>query len=267
MFIVMKKFAIALSIFPGSLFIIALLNYAFFAFVERNIAPSGVNIGLSLLLLAALINVPTIISWVVFFIRKRGEEPKTTVGGDASRGKGLMQVAVYLVPALVIVTLSAVMITEFARAKDAPDANRVSSIGEWEARTQLPGFSLLNRADLPSYYVCVYDTGSGEIAFCFNEKKPGSADIHSFGVYDSEGNNLQDPARWNKHSDLNTHGKAYIIKGMVVPVRPGYSGIIRIEFRENRGSGFKSVYTKLLPYNSNSEQGGAGQPATRAESK
>ena len=245
----MKKLAIALSIFSGSLLIIALFNYVFFSFVERNLAPGGVNIGLSLLLLAALINVPTIIAWVVFFIRKRGEEPKPTGGGDARRGKGLMQVAVYLVPALVIGALSAVVITESAWAKDAPDANRVSSIGEWEERTQLPGFTLLDRADLPGYYVCVYDTGSGEIAFCFNEKEPGNADSHSFGVYDSQGKNLQDPARWNKHSDLNTHGKAYLIKGMVVPVRPDYRGRIQIEFKESSGSGFDSVYTKHLHYN------------------
>ncbi len=73
----MKKLAIALSIFPGSFLIIAFFNYVFFSFAERNLAPGGVNIGLSLLLLAALINVPTIIAWVVFFIRNRYSIPVT----------------------------------------------------------------------------------------------------------------------------------------------------------------------------------------------
>jgi hypothetical protein len=39
--------------------------------------------------------------------------------------------------------------------------------------------------------------------------------------------------------------------------------MIQIEFKENN----ESVYTKRLPYNSNSEQGGADQPATAPESE
>ena len=263
----MKKLAIALSVFPGILFVIALLSYVICFFAERSLPSGGVNIGLSLLLLAALVNIPTIVAWVIFLARKRGEGTKPAPGGDTRSGKRRVFVAAYLVAGLVIGALSGTAITVSARAQDAPDVNRVSSIEEWEERTQLPGFTLLDRADLPGYYICVYDTGLGEIAFCYNQKKPEDADSHSFGVYDTRGQNLQDPARWNERSDLNSHGNAYHIAGMVVPVRPDYRGMIQIGFEADDGSGSESVYTKRLPYHRNSEQGGADQPATAPESK
>ena len=62
----MKKLAIALSIFPGALFVIALLSFVISSIAERNLPSGGVNIGLSLLLLSALINIPTIVVWVTF---------------------------------------------------------------------------------------------------------------------------------------------------------------------------------------------------------
>ena len=261
----MKKLAIALSIFPGILSVIALLSYLVCFFAERNLPPGGVNIGLSLLLLAALINIPTVLAWVVFFARTRGEGGKTAPGSDTRKDRRRVFLTAYLATAVVIGGLSGTAITVFARTQDAPDVNQVSSIEEWEKRTQLPGFTLLDRAEIPGYYVCVYDTGLGEIAFCYNQKRPDNAESHSFGVYDTRGQNLQDPARWNKRSDLNSHGAAYFIKGIVVPVRPDYRGMIQIEFKEDSGSGFESVYTKHLPHNSSSEQG-ADQPATDPES-
>ena len=262
----MKKLAIVLSIFPGILFVIALLSYVICFFAERDLPSGGVNIGLSLLLLAALINIPTVVVWVIFLSMKRHEGPKTAPDGDTTSGRGRVLVAAYLVAGLVIGVLSGTMITVSARAQDAPDVNRVSTIEEWEERTQLPGFTLLDRADLPGYYVCVYDTGLEEIAFCYNQKKSEDADSHSFGVYDTRGQSLQDPARWNERSDLNSHGNAYYIAGMVVPVRPDYRGMIQIGFEADDGSGSESDYTKRLPYH-RSEQDSADQPATRSESK
>ncbi|NNC89723.1 MAG: hypothetical protein HKN82_14805 [Akkermansiaceae bacterium] len=263
----MKKLAIALSIFPGILFVIALLSYVICFIAERNMPPGGVDIGLSLLLLAALINIPTIVAWVVFLVRKRGEDTNTKQGGGTRRDKKQVFVTAYLATALVIGALSGTAISVLARTRDTPDVNRVDSIGDWEQRTQLPGFTLLDRADLPGYYLCVYDTGLGEIAFCYNQKQPENAKSHSFAVYDTRGQNLQDPARWNKRSDLNSHGKRHFIAGMVVPVRPDYSGTIQIEFSADSGSGFEPVYAKRLPYNGNSEQDGADQPATAPESE
>ena len=263
----MKKLAIALSVFPGILFVIAFLSYVICFFAESNLPPGGVNIGLSLLLLAALINIPTIAAWVIFFAKKRGEGTKIAPRGDTRSGKRRVFVAAYLVAALVIGVLSGTAITVFARTQDAPDVNRVSSIEEWRKRTQLPGFTLLDRADLPGYYICVYDTGLGEIAFCYNQKKPEEVDSHSFAAYGSQGQNLQDAARWNMRSDLNGHGESYFIEGMVVPLRPDYRGMIQIGFEADDGSGSESVYTKRLPYHRHSEQDSADQPATRSESK
>ena len=252
----MKKLAIILSIFPGILFVIALLSYVICFFAELNLPSGGVNIGLSLLLLAAIINIPTLVVWVIFLARKRHEGPKTAPDGDTKSGKRRVFIAAYLVAGLAIGVLSGMAITVSARSQDAPDVDLVSSIEEWQQRTQLPGLTLLDRVDLPGYYVCVYDTGLGEVAFCYNQKKPEDSESHSFGVYDFQGQNLQDAARWNKRSDLNSHGEPYFIKGMVVPVRPDYRGMIQIEFKENS----ESIYTKRLPYKSNSEQDGAGNP-------
>ncbi len=148
------------------------------------------------------------------------------------------------------------------RANKTPDVNRVSGIEEWEQKTRLPGFTLLDRADLPGYYICVYETGLREIAFCYYQKKPEAANRHSFAVYDTDGRNLQDPARWNKSSELNKPGDTYFIPGMVVPLRPDYAGAIQVEFKSDSGSGLQPVYKKRLPYNSDSEQGRARQSAT-----
>lgn len=76
-FDIMKKLAIALSIFPGGLLVIALLSYVICSIAERNLPPGGANIGLGLLFLAAVVNVPTLLSWILFFARKRGESTET----------------------------------------------------------------------------------------------------------------------------------------------------------------------------------------------
>jgi len=263
----MKKLAIALSIVPGILFVIALLLYVICSVAERNLPPGGVNIGLSLLLLAALINIPTMAAWLIFLARKRGQSLQTARGDDRGRGMIWVSVAAYLATAVVIGVLSSAAIAAYTRTHNTPDVNRVSSIEEWEKRTRLPAFTLLDRADLPEYHVCVYDTGLGEIAFCYNQKNPEASNVHSFVVYDNHGRNLQDPARWNKSSDLNRPGDTHFIPGMVVPIRPDHHGEIHIEFKADSGSGFKSIYQRRLPYDRDSEQAGAGQPATRSKSK
>lgn len=263
----MKKLAIALSIFPGILFVIALLSYVICSVAERNLPPGGVNIGLSLLLLAALINIPTLAAWLIFLATKRGQGVQTARGDDTGRGKIWIYVAACLAAVVVIGVLSSMAIAAYARTHNTLDVNPVTSIDQWEKRTRLPAFTLLDRADLPDYYVCVYDTGLGEIAFCYYQKKPEVTDIHSFAVYDTHGRNLQDPARWNKSSDLNRPGDTFFIPGMVVPVRPDHHGEIHVEFKADSGSGFQSIYQKRLPYDRDSEQAGGGQPATRPESE
>ena len=258
----MKKLAISLSIFPGMLFVIALLSYVICSIVERNLPPGGVDIGLGVLLLAALINIPTMVAWLVFLARKRGDGVQTGRGDDTRRGMSWVAVAACLATVLVIGVLSSMAIAAYARTRKTPDVDRVSSIEEWEKRTRHPAFTLLDRADLQEYHVCVYETGLGEIAFCYHQKKPEAANRHSFAVFDSRGRNLQDPARWNNTSELNRPGDAHLIPGMVVPIIPEYRGSIQIEFKAETGSGFESVYTKRLSYNRDSEQGVSRQPAT-----
>ena len=67
----MKKIAIVLSVFPGCLFAIALVSLVVCAIAERNLPPApGANIGLGLLALAALINIPTAIAWMVVLVQR-----------------------------------------------------------------------------------------------------------------------------------------------------------------------------------------------------
>ena len=69
----MKKLAITLSIFPGMLFVIALVSYVLSATAEQGLPSGGVNIGLCLLMLAGMINVPTLVVWVFYFAGRRDE--------------------------------------------------------------------------------------------------------------------------------------------------------------------------------------------------
>lgn len=262
----MKKLAIILSIFPGILFVIALGSYLICSYLERDLPPGSANIGLGLLFLSALINIPTMAAWCIYFIRKSGGSSQTADRGDMGNGKMGTSVSAYLLPAVVIGILSIAAVVIYTRTQDTPEESRVSSIEEWEKRSRLPGFTLFDRADLPGYYVCVYDTGLGEIAFCYHRKNPEVSNVHSFAVHDNHGRNLQDPARWNKSSDLNRPGDTYLIPGMVVPIRPDHHGEIHIEFKADSGSGLKSIYQRRLSYDRDSEQG-AGHPATVPESK
>ena len=67
----MKKLAITLSIFPGILFVIALVSYLGSSFTEMGQASGGVDIGLCLLMLAGMINVPTLVVWVFYIASRR----------------------------------------------------------------------------------------------------------------------------------------------------------------------------------------------------
>jgi hypothetical protein len=262
----MKKLAIILSIFPGILFVIALGSYVICSYLERDLPRGSANIGLGLLFLAALINIPTMVAWCIYFIRKSGGGSQTADRGDMGNGKKGTSVSAYLLPAVVIGILSIAAVFIYTWTQDTPEDIPVSSIGEWEKRSRLPGFTLLDRADLPGYYVCVYDTGLDEIAFCYHQKKPEAAKRHSFAIFDSDGENLQDPARWNKTTELNRPGDTHFIPGMVVATRTDYHGEIHVEFKEDSGSGFQSIYQKSLAYRRDRKEAGNGQPSNRSES-
>jgi uncharacterized membrane protein YgdD (TMEM256/DUF423 family) len=62
---VAKWVAIGLSVFPGSLFVLALLNLVVCGILELNEPRGTANIGLGILYLSAIINVPTMIAWLV----------------------------------------------------------------------------------------------------------------------------------------------------------------------------------------------------------
>jgi hypothetical protein len=68
----MKRIAIALSVFPGSLLVLALVSYVFSSIAEAGLPGGGVNIGLCLLLLALLVNIPTILVWIGCAVKRRG---------------------------------------------------------------------------------------------------------------------------------------------------------------------------------------------------
>ncbi len=65
----LKKVAIILTCFPGSLLLIAVLNYLIMGFVESSRSvPGDPNIGAGLLVITALINIPTLIMWLLYLL-------------------------------------------------------------------------------------------------------------------------------------------------------------------------------------------------------
>ena len=66
-----KKIAIALTIFPGGLFALALASFIVCSIAELDLASGSANIGLGLLFIALLINIPTIIAWGFYFATRR----------------------------------------------------------------------------------------------------------------------------------------------------------------------------------------------------
>lgn len=72
----MKKLAIVLSVFPGSLLVLALASFVICSIAEAGLAGGSANIGLGLLLIAVGINIPTIVAWLIFLGRRgRTERP------------------------------------------------------------------------------------------------------------------------------------------------------------------------------------------------
>ena len=169
----MKKLAIILSIFPGILFVIALGSYLICSYLERDLPPGSANIGLGLLFLAALMNIPTMVAWCIYFARKSGGGAKTADRGDVVKGKKGASVSAYLLSAVVIGILSSAAVVIYTRTQDTPEERRVSSIEEWEKRSRLPSFTRLDRAVLPEYYVCVYPKSKPEAPANLNSRRGG----------------------------------------------------------------------------------------------
>ena len=86
----MKRVAVALSIFPGSLFVLALASFVICSIAELGLSGGSANIGLGLLLIALIINIPTIAAWVIFVARREGTpmlERSESIGEQVVRGK------------------------------------------------------------------------------------------------------------------------------------------------------------------------------------
>lgn len=67
----MKKAAILLTIFPGSLFMLAFVSYILCSIAERDLPKGGANIGLGILFLTASVNIPTILIWLYILMKKK----------------------------------------------------------------------------------------------------------------------------------------------------------------------------------------------------
>ncbi len=76
----LKSIAIVLSFFPGSVFVLALVSYAVCFVAELGLPGGSANIGLGLLFLAFVINIPTVVVWGLYFAT-RGSDRRS-----ASRG-------------------------------------------------------------------------------------------------------------------------------------------------------------------------------------
>ena len=140
-------------------------------------------------------------------------------------------------------------------ASAVPSADPVSSLQQWVERTQRPGFVLLDKVDLEDYYICVYDTGSLEVALCYQWKHAQDEPDTSLHIQDADDRTLQDRSRWDTLTQLNetgpVDGHAYV-KGMVTPIPQDYRGPIRVVFQDNHHSPedvpARSVYEKTLDF-------------------
>jgi hypothetical protein len=140
-------------------------------------------------------------------------------------------------------------------ASGARTADPVASLDQWVERTKRPGFVLLDKVDLEDYYLCVYDTGSIEVALCYQWKHSGDEPDTSSLIQDGDGRSLQDSSRWNTQTQLNEAGpiagNAYV-KGMVTPLPQGYRGPIRVVFSDNHHAPdeapARKVYEKTLEF-------------------
>ena len=128
---------------------------------------------------------------------------------------------------------------------------RASDLSEWERQSFRPGFRLLDSADASGYYICVFDTGRDEIAFCYqwhgsSEAEPRS---HTLGVHGPTGD-LHDLDRENP-TDLSWT-RNYVIAswagsdGIVYPIKRGYRGKIRIRFRSTEDGEVRPVYSMVI---------------------
>jgi hypothetical protein len=140
-------------------------------------------------------------------------------------------------------------------ASGASDPTPVSSLDQWIERTQRPGFVLLDKVELEDYYICVYDTGSFEVALCYQWKHARDEPDTSLHIQDAEHRTLQDKSRWNTPTRLNEEGpraKHAYVKGMVMPIPQGHRGPIRVVFRDNHRAPDdvpgRSVYEKTLDF-------------------
>jgi len=70
----MKRIATILSVCTGSLFILALTSCIWCSIAERDLPKGGANIGLGILYITLLINIPTIIVWGVYIFKKQGNK-------------------------------------------------------------------------------------------------------------------------------------------------------------------------------------------------
>jgi len=74
----MKKFTslfsilvVGISIFTGSILAIAVVSYVVCSIAEAGLPSGSANIGLGLLFLAVLINIPVLIYWLVRHLRQK----------------------------------------------------------------------------------------------------------------------------------------------------------------------------------------------------
>jgi hypothetical protein len=110
-----------------------------------------------------------------------------------------------------------------------------ASLDSWSRRVSRPGFSLRYRSKTSTHFVALFDAGDGRLAFCrqsrFGCPNPGRSRV---GIYDDRGGNLLDPGR-----DVERMIRVYhlgparweVDDGLLIPVKPGFAGRMRVEFR------------------------------------
>ena len=144
-----------------------------------------------------------------------------------------------------------------ARGARAPAALApVTSVESWVERTSRSGFTLLDSAELDDYFIAVYRTERGEIAFCCHWRGDTTIPDNSIAVLHEAGRPVN--ARSDENTTtLNPTGPlpaGGFIHGAVMPIDPTHAGPVRVVFKDDHRNTkdvpSREVYAKTLPWGS-----------------
>ena len=108
-----------------------------------------------------------------------------------------------------------------------------ASLDAWAAAVAAPDYRLRYRTRTRTHYVAVFEVGPGQLAFCRTRIDGDVRAEPAVKITDVSGNDLVDATRPREELFRVWHlgvTDYEVVDGELVPIRPGYSGRMRIVF-------------------------------------